>query len=145
MRYPSHVTLGCQLLSPTFWEPNGLILSLVEGLFDGLPTRTKVYFVSSKCSFKYHLNTFLFMCGSKGKCLVTTTFAFRLFSSHFLTTLHSILRPMIAHLSCYQCGHTIDNLGTHLLWCPCGNERTTIHDTFWDTITIIILKNATHV
>jgi len=30
----------------------------------------KIYLTSSKHSFKYHVNTFLVMCESKGKCLV---------------------------------------------------------------------------
>jgi hypothetical protein len=65
-RCPSHVTLGCQLLGPTFWKPSGLILSLVASFFDGSPTWAKVYFASSKCSFKYHSSTSLLMCMSKG-------------------------------------------------------------------------------
>jgi hypothetical protein len=69
MKYPSHVTVGCQLLSPTFWKPNGLVLSLVASFFDGLPTQAKVCFASSKCSFRYHLNMFLFMCGYQGHAL----------------------------------------------------------------------------
>jgi hypothetical protein len=47
-----------------------------------------------------------------------TTFAFCLFSIHFLTMSHTHLdfsRPIGAHLSCCQCGHAIDDLGIHML------------------------------
>jgi len=44
-----------------------------------------------------------------------------------------------------ECSHTIDHLGTQLLWCPCGSECTTSHNAFWDSVAIIILKSGTHV
>ncbi len=46
------------------------------------------------------------------------TLAFCLSSTHFFTTLRTCLglpHPTITHLSRSQCGHTIDNLGVHLL------------------------------
>jgi hypothetical protein len=47
-----------------------------------------------------------------------TTPAFHLSPTHLLTTLHTHLglqHLMVAHLSRCQCGHTIDDLSTHLL------------------------------
>jgi hypothetical protein len=77
-----------------------------------------------------------------------TTPIFHLSLAHFLITLRTRLglpHPIITHLSQCQCGHTIDNLGTHLLQCPCKSERIVAHDTFWDIVTAIILESGTHV
>ncbi len=38
-----------------------------------------------------------------------------------------------------------DDLGTHLLWCPCGSERIVAHDTLWDIVIAIVLESGTHV
>jgi len=51
----------------------------------------------------------------------------------------------IPYLSRCQCGHTIYDLGIHLLHCPCNNEHTTTHDMFRDTVVIIMSKSGTHV
>ncbi len=62
-----------------------------------------------------------------------TTPTFHLSSTHFLTTLHTRLglpHPIITHFSRCQCGHTISDLGAHLLWCPCGSECMIAHYTF---------------
>jgi len=72
-RCPSHVTPWCLFSCPTLWEPSGSILPLVEGFFGGLLTWVWVCFPSSRCSFGYHTNTFPFMCGSKGMCLVISS------------------------------------------------------------------------
>ncbi len=77
-----------------------------------------------------------------------TTPTFHLSSAHFLIELNTRLglpHPTMAHLSWCYCGHTIDNLGTHLLRCPCGNECTTIHNTFQNIVATIALENGTHV
>jgi hypothetical protein len=77
-----------------------------------------------------------------------TILAFHLFSTHFLTTLRIrfvLPHPMVAHLSRYQCGHAIEDLGSHLLRCPCGGEHTTTHDTFWNIIVVIALESGAHV
>jgi hypothetical protein len=71
-----------------------------------------------------------------------------LFSAHFLTTFHIRLNTphlTIAHISWCQCGHTIDDLGIHLLHCSCWNERTIAQDTLWDIVATIVLENGTHV
>jgi hypothetical protein len=39
----------------------------------------------------------------------------------------------------------MDDLGTHLLQCPCESEHTTTHNTFWDIVVAIALENKTHV
>jgi hypothetical protein len=70
MKYPSLVTPSCPLSGPTFWKHGGSILSLVESFFSGSFTWVGVYVTFSKCSFRYHASTCLFMCGSKGRCLV---------------------------------------------------------------------------
>jgi len=73
-RCPSHITLSCSLSSPTLWKLNGLVLSLVASFFSGLLTRTKVCFISSRCSFEYRAIIFPLMCKSTGKCLVISSF-----------------------------------------------------------------------
>ncbi len=77
-----------------------------------------------------------------------TTPTFRLSSIHSLTTLPTRLGfpcPIVMNISHCQCGHTIDYLDTHLLWCPSRNECTTAHNTFHNVITAIALKSGTHV
>jgi hypothetical protein len=77
-----------------------------------------------------------------------TTLAFYLYSTHFFTTLRTCLglpHPITTHLSQSQCGHTIDDLGTHLFWCPYGSECTTSHNTFQDIVVAIALENGAHV
>ncbi len=77
-----------------------------------------------------------------------STLSFCLSNAHFFTTLHihiGIPHPIVTHFSQCQCGHTIDDLGIHLLRCLCKSERTTTHDTFRDTIATIASKNETHV
>jgi hypothetical protein len=77
-----------------------------------------------------------------------TTPTFPLSSAHFLTTLRTHLglpHLTVAHLSQCWCDHTINNLGTHLLRCPCENEHTVAHDTLWNIIVTIVLENEAHV
>jgi hypothetical protein len=52
---------------------------------------------------------------------------------------------MVAHLSSCQCGHIINDLGIHLLHCPCENEHIAAHDTLRNTIAVIVLENGTHI
>jgi hypothetical protein len=78
----------------------------------------------------------------------TTTPTFCLSSCHFLTSLctcFSLAQPIVAQLSRYQCGHTIDDLDTHLLWHPCRSEHIVAHNTFRNTVTTITLENGAHV
>jgi hypothetical protein len=77
-----------------------------------------------------------------------TTLTFCLSPTHFFTTLctcFGLPHPMVAHFSWCQCGHAIDYLGTHLLWCLYESEDTTTHDTFRVIIIVIVLVNGTHV
>jgi len=77
-----------------------------------------------------------------------TTPTFHLSSVHFLRALCTYLalpHPMVAHLSWCECDHIIDDLSTHLLRCPSGNERITTHDKFKDPVAIIVLESGTHV
>ncbi len=74
--------------------------------------------------------------------------SFCLSSTHFLTTFRihlGIPHLMVAHLSWCQCGHIINDLGIHLLHCPCENEHIAAHDTLRNTIAIIVLENGTHI
>jgi hypothetical protein len=52
---------------------------------------------------------------------------------------------MVAHLSWYQCGHSIDDLNTHLLWCPCESECTIAHNTLGNIVVVIALESGAHV
>ncbi len=68
------------------------------------------------------MGTYFFPCASPrvGAWLLIhpTTLAFHLFSTHFRTTLHIrfiLSHLMVDHLSQCQCGHAIENSGTHLL------------------------------
>ncbi len=72
-KYMGHVTLGCLISGPTFWKPSALILSTIISFFGGSPTRIGVYFASNRCSFKYHVNMYLLIYGSKGKHLVISS------------------------------------------------------------------------
>jgi len=77
-----------------------------------------------------------------------TTPTFHLSSVHFFITLHIHLglpHPTIAHFSQFQCAHTIDNLYTHLLQCPCGSEHIATHYTLQDIIATIVLGSGAHV
>jgi hypothetical protein len=77
-----------------------------------------------------------------------TTPTFCLLLSHFLTSLCTCLglaHPIVAHLSQCQCGHTIDDLGTHLLWHPYMSEHIIAHNTLQNTVTTIILESGAHV
>jgi hypothetical protein len=61
-------------------------LILVTGFFGKSLTWTKVCFISSRHSFKYHGNTFMLTCRSRGKRLVI--------SSSYHTCILSILNPL---------------------------------------------------
>jgi len=74
--------------------------------------------------------------------------SFLLPSTHFLITLRihlGIPHPIVVHLSQCQCVHTINDLGIHLLHCPCENEHIVTHDTLQNIIAIIASKNGAHV
>jgi hypothetical protein len=77
-----------------------------------------------------------------------TTPTFYLFSTHFLTTLNTcfgLSHPIVIYFLRHQCGHTIDDLSTHLFQCLCENEHITTHNTLWNTIVIVVLENGAHV
>jgi hypothetical protein len=74
--------------------------------------------------------------------------SFYLSSAHFLVTLHirfGIPHLTIFHISRCQFGHTIDDLGTHLLCCPCRIKHIATHDTLRNTIEVIALESGTHI
>ncbi len=90
MKYLSLITLGFLLLGPTFWEPNDFVLSLVVGFFGGSLTQARIYFVSSRHSFKYHASTSLLMCGSRRRHLVI--------SSSYHTYISFIVNPIFYNI-----------------------------------------------
>jgi hypothetical protein len=119
-KYPNHVTPSCLTSSPTLWKPNGSILSLVASFFGRSPTQARIYLACSKKKFIYHANIFLFMYGSKGKCLVI--------NSSYHTYISFIINPFPSNTaypswlatsyncpSFTMCDHTIDNLSSPLL------------------------------
>jgi hypothetical protein len=57
----------------------------------------------------------------------------------------SLSQLIVAHFSHCQCEHTIDDLGIHLLLCPCENECATTHDIIQDTIVTIILEREANI
>jgi len=140
MRYLSHVTLGYLLSDPTLWGLSDSILSPIIGFFGKSPTRARICFSSSRCSFKYHVNTFLLKCGFKGKCLVI--------SSSYHTCILFILNPFpynITYMSwlatSYDCpSFTMLVLSYHwwskypFVSMPCESECITTHNTFWDIV-----------
>jgi hypothetical protein len=74
--------------------------------------------------------------------------SFCLSCAHFLTAFYihlDIPHPIIVHLSWCKCGHTINDLGIHLLHCSCGSECIAVHDALWNIITTIASKNGAHV
>ncbi len=101
--------------------------------------------------FRCCANTFLLLCRSNNRGLVINSsynpFILFIFCPFFITFhIHfGIPHLTILHFSRCQCGHTIDDLGIHLLCCPCGSECITTHDMFRDTIAAIILESGIHV
>jgi hypothetical protein len=76
-----------------------------------------------------------------------TTPTFCLSPTHFLISLHihiGLPHPTMVHLLHCRCGHAIDDLGTHLLWCSYGSEHTTTHNTLQDVIATIALESGAH-
>jgi hypothetical protein len=51
---------------------------------------------------------------------------------------------MVPHFSRCQCGHTINDLGIHLLHCTCKSECTIAHDTLWNIVATIMSKSGVH-
>ncbi len=149
-RYPSPITLGCLLLGPTLWEPNGLVLSPIVSLFGGLPTWAKNCLAFNTHSFKYHANTSLLMCGSKGMCLII--------NSSYHTCILFILNPLpynIMYLfwlvTSYNCPSFTVSMWSYIdnLWLICFDAlaRVSIQHP-WCTLDIVItiaLYNGAHV
>jgi hypothetical protein len=92
MKYPCFNTLGFPFSSPTFWKLNGSALSLVASFFGKSLTQAGICLASNWWSFRYHGNTSLFMCGSRGRCLVI--------NSSYHTCISFILSPLP-----YRCTH----------------------------------------
>ncbi len=62
-----------------------------------------------------------------------TISTFGLSPTHFYTPLcthFGLPHPTMANFSWCQCGHSINDLSTHLFRCTYENEHTTAHDTF---------------
>ena len=52
--------------------------------------------------------------------------------------------PCLATYAACSCGHLLDHLGTHLLRCVRGGERTSSHDSMWDADYHIIRDSSQH-
>jgi hypothetical protein len=149
--YLCNVTWGCLITCFAFQESNNVVyLQMWSSLMDQLHEQEFTSLIldvlldvvcACLCSYtSLIVRAWLLACPS--------TPSFCLSSTHFLTTLHislSMPHPMVPHLSWCQCGHTIDDLGIHLLHCSCRSWCTTTHDTFQNTVTTIALKNRIHV
>jgi len=64
-KYRSHVTPGCLISCPTLWELSGFVLSPITIFFGRLPTQVGICIAFNRHYFKYHVNMFSPMCGSK--------------------------------------------------------------------------------
>jgi len=151
MGYLCNVTWSCLIKCLTFQKFSGAILSSNAIFFDGPITWVGIYFAFTRCCFRCCANTFLLLCRSNNRGLVINSsynpFILFIFCPFFITFhIHfGIPHLTILHFSRCQCGHTIDDLGIHLLCCPCGSECITTHDMFRDTIAAIILESGIHV
>jgi hypothetical protein len=67
---PNFITLGCSLLSPSLWKSCVIVVSSFTLFFDGPPTWTKVFHISSRCSVQCYVNKILILCKSSCECLV---------------------------------------------------------------------------
>ncbi len=109
-------------------------------------------FLFSKCSFKRSTSTFLFMCRSVSRGLVIGSLSKHPFISfvpypfcYNISYSFQYITSYIPYFSQWQCGHTIYDLGIHLLHCPCKNEHTIAHDTLQDTVVTIMSESGAHV
>jgi hypothetical protein len=78
----------------------------------------------------------------------STTLILCLSSAHFLIALCSRLdlsHFIVVQYAWCQCDQTIDDLDTHLFWCPYKTECISIHNTFLDIVAAITLKSGPHV
>jgi hypothetical protein len=140
------VMLLFDLMSCFYLEFNDAILSSIAVFLGWSTTWIEIYFAFSKCSFEYCASTSPFLCKSNSRAWLLAHPS--TCSAHFLTTFDicfDISHPTIPHLSRCQCGHTINNLGIHLLYCFCGSEHTSTHDTFWNIVVTVMSKNGAHV
>jgi hypothetical protein len=93
--------------------------------------------------FKYRVNTFLFMCGSRDRRLVISssyhTYILFIFNPFFYNIMY--LFWLATSYNCpsswFKCGHTIDDLGTHFFQCLYGSKCTIAHNTLQDIVVAI--------
>ncbi len=149
-RCQSPFPLGCLLSCPTFWKLSGLILPLVV-VFGESPTWARVYFSFNKHSFKYHANTFPFMCMSKGR-----RFIINLFYHICISFIPSLLLYNTMYLSWLATSYSCPSF-TMLMWSYHWWSKypftlvllwkLTYNNPWYtlDTIAFIILESGAHV
>ncbi len=114
-RYSSPVTLCCLLLGSTFWEPSGLIYSLVISFFGKLPTWTIICVIFNRHSFKYHVSMFPFMCTFKGKSFVISL-SYHTYISFILSPLPSNITYPSWLATSYSCPSFIVLMWSYHWW-----------------------------
>jgi hypothetical protein len=71
----------------------------------------------------------------------------RISSPHFITAVRVRLglpHPCLTSYEVCSCGHSMDALGTHLMRCARGGERTSSHDAVRDAVYYIIRESRQH-
>jgi hypothetical protein len=133
-RYPCDVTWSNLITCLAFWKYSIATLFSNAVFFDEPITQAKIISLLTNVPSNVVQTHFLYYAGPTiGAWLWThpSTPSFRLSFTHFLTTIYiwlNIWYPIVLHLSRCQCGHTIDDLGIHLLRYSCENECITSHD-----------------
>jgi hypothetical protein len=127
-------------------KANDSMLSSIAGFFSWSPTWTKVCFNFSKRSLKYHVSTFLLVCGFKGRCLVINlsyhTYILFIFNPFFYITSY-----MSWLATSYDCSSFTMLMWSYHWWSkypfvsvPHRSECTITHDTFWDIIITLLWR-----
>jgi hypothetical protein len=134
-----------------FQEFSDAILSSHGIFFDEPITRAKIYSLQIDAPFDVVQACLHFCVGLVARAWLLAhliTPSFYLSSAHCFITLHirfNVPHLTILDISQSQCGHTIDDLGIHLLCCLCKSERIATHDTLRDTIEAIALECGIHI
>jgi hypothetical protein len=141
--YSGNVILGHPITRIAFWEFSSAILFSNVAFFYGPTTQAKftsllanvpldVVWAHIHSRASPTIGAWLLDCPS--------TLSFWLSFVQFLIAFHirlSIPHPTIPHLSHCRCGHTINDLGIHLLCCLCESGRIITHDMFQNTVATI--------
>ncbi len=144
--YPCIITWGCSITCLAFRKSNGAILSSNVIFFYGPTTQVGIYF-NNKCSFGCHASTYLFLCKSNNMGLVNTH-SFHLSFTHFFYSTPYLFQYNTSHSYTsftLSCGHTINDLGIHLLHCSCGSECIVARDMLQNIVVAITSESGAQV